>query len=157
VTFSQTQLSPSPLLPPPFLSLFSCFFLAYSFFVSPCLYFLSLSLSLSLPLLFFLLVCYIMLLCFVFQNGIFLYSSGCPGTCSKDYSGLEFRDPPASAPWVLGLKTCTTTAWSNYLSYTVHTHLSKEGNVYSYLTSFAKQHVPRPPARMLTDFSRVIE
>ena len=35
----------------------------------------------------------------------------CPGTCSVDQAGLELRDPPASASWVLGLKTCATTIW----------------------------------------------
>ncbi|GAB1301323.1 Protein dpy-30 homolog [Apodemus speciosus] len=32
------------------------------------------------------------------------YSPGCPGTHSVDQAGLEFRNPPASASQVLGLK-----------------------------------------------------
>lgn len=39
--------------------------------------------------------------CFVF---CFLYSPGHPGTHSVDKAGLEFRNPPASASLVLGLK-----------------------------------------------------
>jgi hypothetical protein len=35
----------------------------------------------------------------------------CPGTHSVDQAGLEFRNPPAFASQVLGLKACTTTAW----------------------------------------------
>jgi hypothetical protein len=31
-------------------------------------------------------------------------------THSVDWSGLELRNPPASAPLVLGLKACATTA-----------------------------------------------
>jgi hypothetical protein len=34
----------------------------------------------------------------------FLYSPGHPGTHSVDKAGLEFRNPPASASLVLGLK-----------------------------------------------------
>lgn len=30
---------------------------------------------------------------------------------SIDHAGLEFRNPPASAFQVLGLKACTSTAW----------------------------------------------
>jgi hypothetical protein len=37
-------------------------------------------------------------------------SPGCPGTHSVDQAGLELRNPPASASWVLGLKACATTA-----------------------------------------------
>jgi hypothetical protein len=36
-------------------------------------------------------------------------SPGCPGTHSVDQTGLELRDPPASASQVLGLKACATT------------------------------------------------
>ncbi|EDL35822.1 mCG1037521, partial [Mus musculus] len=38
-----------------------------------------------------------------------LYSPGCPGTHFIDQTGLELRNPPASASQVLGLKMCTTT------------------------------------------------
>jgi hypothetical protein len=37
-----------------------------------------------------------------------MYSPGCPGTHFVDQDGLELRNPPASASWVLGLKACTT-------------------------------------------------
>jgi hypothetical protein len=47
----------------------------------------------------------------VFQDRVSLYSPGCPGNHSVDQAGLELRNPPASASQVLGLKTCTTTAW----------------------------------------------
>jgi hypothetical protein len=38
-----------------------------------------------------------------------LFSPGCPGTHFVDQAGLEFRNPPASASRVLGLKACATT------------------------------------------------
>jgi hypothetical protein len=47
--------------------------------------------------------------CF-FQDRVSLYSPGCPGTHSVDQAGLEFRNLPASASQVLGLKACATTA-----------------------------------------------
>ena len=40
---------------------------------------------------------------FVFQDRVSLCSSGCPGTHSVDQAGLELRNPPVSAPQVLGL------------------------------------------------------
>jgi hypothetical protein len=39
-----------------------------------------------------------------------LYNLGCPGTYSVDQGGLKFRNTPASASQVLGLKACATTA-----------------------------------------------
>jgi hypothetical protein len=53
----------------------------------------------------FLFVC---LFCF-FQDRVSLCSLGCPGTHFVDQVGLEFRDPPASASQVLGLKAYATT------------------------------------------------
>jgi hypothetical protein len=47
--------------------------------------------------------------CFVFRDRVSLCSSGCPGTHFVDQAGLELRNPPASASWVLGLKACATT------------------------------------------------
>jgi hypothetical protein len=47
---------------------------------------------------------------FVFQDRVFLYSPGCPGTHSVDQVGLKPRNPPASVSQVLGLKVCATTA-----------------------------------------------
>jgi hypothetical protein len=55
----------------------------------------------------------------VFQDRVSLYSSGCPGTHSVDQTGLELRNPPASASQVLGLKVCTTTP-STHLSFSIH-------------------------------------
>jgi hypothetical protein len=57
---------------------------------------------------FFLFVC---LFCFFlfFQDRVSLCSPGCPGTHFVDQTGLELRNPPASASQVLGLKACTTT------------------------------------------------
>jgi hypothetical protein len=46
----------------------------------------------------------------VFPDRVSLCSPGCPGTHSVDQAGLKFRNPPASASRVLGLKACTTTA-----------------------------------------------
>jgi hypothetical protein len=54
---------------------------------------------------FFLFVCLFVLFCF-FQDRVSLYSPGCPGTHFVDQAGLELRNPPASASWVLGLKAC---------------------------------------------------
>jgi hypothetical protein len=45
----------------------------------------------------------------VFRDRVSLYSPGCPGTHFVDQAGLEFRNPPASASQVLGLKVCATT------------------------------------------------
>ena len=43
---------------------------------------------------------------FLFQDRVSLCSPSCPGTRSVDQVGLELRNPPASASWMLGLKTC---------------------------------------------------
>jgi hypothetical protein len=45
----------------------------------------------------------------VFRDRVSLCSPGCPGTHFVNQAGLELRNPPASASWVLGLKTCATT------------------------------------------------
>jgi hypothetical protein len=50
------------------------------------------------------------LLAFGFRNRVSLYIPGCPGTHFVDQAGLEFKNSPASASQVLGLKTCATTA-----------------------------------------------
>ena len=55
----------------------------------------------------FVLFCFVL---FVFWDRVSLCSSGCPGTHSEDQAGLKLRNPPASAPQVLGLKVCATTA-----------------------------------------------
>jgi hypothetical protein len=47
---------------------------------------------------------------FVFRDRVSLYTPGCPGTHFVDQLGLEFRNLPASASQVLGLKACATTA-----------------------------------------------
>ena len=44
----------------------------------------------------------------VFRDKVSLYSPGYPGTHSVDQAGLELRNPPASASWVLGLKVFAT-------------------------------------------------
>jgi hypothetical protein len=43
-----------------------------------------------------------------------LCSIGCSRICSGDQAGFKFRDPPASASQVLGLKVCTTTGAPHY-------------------------------------------
>jgi hypothetical protein len=45
----------------------------------------------------------------VFRDRVSLYSPGCPGPHFVDQAGLELRNSPASASWVLGLKACATT------------------------------------------------
>jgi hypothetical protein len=47
--------------------------------------------------------------CF-FQDMVSLCSAGCPETDSVDQASLKLKNPPASAPQVLGLKVCATTA-----------------------------------------------
>jgi hypothetical protein len=51
------------------------------------------------------LFCFV-LFCFVFRDRVSLYSPGCPGTHFVDQAGLELRNSPASASWVLGLNLC---------------------------------------------------
>ena len=46
---------------------------------------------------------------FFFWDRVFLYISGCPETHSVEQAGLELRNPPATASWVLALKVCATT------------------------------------------------
>ena len=46
-----------------------------------------------------------------FIDRVSLCRAGCPGTHSVDQTGLELRNPPASASQVLELKVCTTTSW----------------------------------------------
>jgi hypothetical protein len=46
---------------------------------------------------------------FGFRDRVSLCSPGCPGTHSVDQTGLELRNLPASASWMLGLKACATT------------------------------------------------
>jgi hypothetical protein len=46
--------------------------------------------------------------CVVFRDRVSLCSPGCSGTHSVDQAGLELKNPPASASWVLGLKACAT-------------------------------------------------
>ena len=46
-----------------------------------------------------------------FKTGFLCVGWGWPGTHSVDQSGLELRNPPASASQVLGIKVCATTAW----------------------------------------------
>jgi hypothetical protein len=48
----------------------------------------------------------------VFRDRVSLCSPGCPGTHFVDQSGLELRNPPASASQVLGLKAGATTPGS---------------------------------------------
>jgi hypothetical protein len=57
----------------------------------------------------FVLFCFVLL---VFQDRVSLYSPGCPGTHFVDQAGLELRNLPASASWVLGVKACATTPGS---------------------------------------------
>jgi hypothetical protein len=52
--------------------------------------------------------------CLFFETGVSLYSPGCPGTHFVDQAGLKLRNPPASAPQVLGLKACATTPGLNW-------------------------------------------
>jgi hypothetical protein len=49
----------------------------------------------------------------VFRDRVSLHSPGCPGTHSVDHAGLKFRNLPAFASKVLGLKACATTAWQD--------------------------------------------
>jgi hypothetical protein len=53
------------------------------------------------------LFCFVLCFCFCFTDRVSLCSLGCPGTYSVGQAGLELRNPPASASWVLELKACT--------------------------------------------------
>jgi hypothetical protein len=65
----------------------------------------------------FLFVCLFVFI-LVFHDRVSLCSPGCSGTHFIDQAGLELRNPPASASWVLGLKACATTARLWALSFT---------------------------------------
>jgi hypothetical protein len=57
------------------------------------------------------------LFCFVLLwDKVFLYSPGCPGTHFVEQAGLELRNPPASASWVLGSKAYATMPGLIYIS-----------------------------------------
>jgi hypothetical protein len=45
-----------------------------------------------------------------YEDGVSLYSPGCPEIHSIDQAGLKFRHMPVSNSWVLGLKACANTA-----------------------------------------------
>jgi hypothetical protein len=63
----------------------------------------------------------------VFRDRVSLYSPGCPGAHFVDQAGLEHRNPPASASWVLGLKTRTIIAWlRNYFQRRGNTEEEKQ-------------------------------
>jgi hypothetical protein len=53
---------------------------------------------------------------FFFWDRVSLFSPGCPGTHFVDQAGLKFRNPPASASQVLGLKACVTVPSSGWYS-----------------------------------------
>jgi hypothetical protein len=54
--------------------------------------------------------CLLFLLLLLFsQDMVSLCSPGYPGAHSVDQSGLELRNPPASASQVLGLRACAST------------------------------------------------
>jgi hypothetical protein len=54
-------------------------------------------------------MCIQFILFFFFWDRVSLCSPRCPGTHFVVQVGLELRNPPASASWVLGFKACTTT------------------------------------------------
>ena len=56
----------------------------------------------------FIFILFYFILFYFFRDRVSLCIPGCPGTHSVDQAGLELRDPPASASWVLGLKACAT-------------------------------------------------
>jgi hypothetical protein len=57
---------------------------------------------------------------FVIWDKVSLCSSGCPGTHYVDPAGLELRDLPASASWVLRLRPRSTTAqWTPIFKFLV--------------------------------------
>jgi hypothetical protein len=68
--------------------------------------------------------------CLFVWDRVSLYSLGCPGTHFADQADLELRNPPASAPQVLGLKACATMpGWCSLLecldTTTVYLHINK--------------------------------
>jgi hypothetical protein len=59
----------------------------------------------------------------VFQDRVSLY--GCPGTHFVDQAGLELRNLPASASWMLGLKACFLGLFFYISRYVFKTKLKK--------------------------------
>jgi hypothetical protein len=55
------------------------------------------------------LFCFVLFVFWVFWDRVSLCSPVCPETHFADQAGLELRNLPASASWVLGLKACATT------------------------------------------------
>jgi hypothetical protein len=83
----------------------------------------------------------LLLLLFVFQDRVSLYSSGCPGTHSVDQAGLKLRNPPASASLVLGLKVCANPPGSIFhifIGYFIYLHFK------CYPPSHFPLHKPNP-------------
>jgi hypothetical protein len=56
-------------------------------------------------------ICYCCCFFVLFQDRVSSCSLDCLGNHSVDQAGLELRNPLASNSHVLGLKTCTNTAW----------------------------------------------
>jgi hypothetical protein len=67
-----------------------------------------------------------------FPDRVSLCSPGCPETHSVDQAGLKFRNPPASASRVLGLKACAPTARLP-CSYMIHLFI-KSVTIYNVLS-----------------------
>ena len=59
-----------------------------------------------------------------FWDRVSLCSPGCPGAHSVDHTGLELRNPPASASQVLGLKACATMPSFSFLLMALETQWS---------------------------------
>jgi hypothetical protein len=89
--------------------------------------------------------------CLFFQDRVSLYSPGCPGTHFVDQAGLELRNPPASASWVLGLKECATTPsskpfyfWQTFLNHPpliyTHTHTHTHTHARTHARTHAHTH-----------------
>jgi hypothetical protein len=53
----------------------------------------------------------------LFRDRVSLCSLGCPGAHSVDQTGLELRNPPASASRMLGLKVCATMPGLKFIFY----------------------------------------
>jgi hypothetical protein len=69
---------------------------------------------------------------FSFRDSVSLYSLGCPGAHFVDQAGLELRNPPASASWVLGLKVYATTPGKRLITLYFHIHYRTLGGNISF-------------------------
>ena len=88
------------------------------------------------PFFFFFFFCLLVFLDRVSLDKVSLCILDCPGTCSVDQAGLEFRDLPATISQVLGLKVCATTAQLFFISIIALFQKYSRNAILQYVTCF---------------------